>query len=405
MRIFPILTAILVGAALYALTLKREAVLDFAGATPAMIGAAAEDRPGQPTGVSVVAMLSKAQPVETVVVVRGQTEAARQVEVRAETSGKVVSDPLRKGAFVSEDDLLCRLDPGTREVSLADARAGLAEAQAARPEAQARIAEAEARLSEAQINQNAATQLSQDGFASQTRVASTDSAVEAARAAVESARAGLESAAARVQSAEAGVAAAETELERLDIRAPFSGLLESDTAEIGALLQAGGLCATVIQLDPIVLVGFVPETDVDRVEVGARAGAQLASGQTATGRVTFLSRAADPQTRTFRTEIEVANDDLSIRDGQTVEIVIQSDGESAHLLPQSAMTLNDDGDLGVRVADDADTAQFYEIAIIRDTPDGVYVTGLPDTARVITLGQEYVSDGTPVVPTMQEARE
>ncbi|QFU09018.1 Multidrug resistance protein MdtA precursor [Rhodobacteraceae bacterium THAF1] len=403
MRLFSILTAILVAAGLYFLVLERDAVLDFAGATPGVIGAEADDQPGAPTGIAVVAMASKAQPIETAVVVRGQTEAARQVAVRAETTGKVVSDPLRKGAFVSEGDLLCSLDPGTRAVSLAEAKANLAQAEAAGPEAQARIAEAEARLVEAQINQNAASRLSEDGFASQTRVASSDSAVEAANAAIEAAKSGLESAAARVQSAQAAVAAAETELERSEITAPFGGLLESDTAEIGALLQAGGLCATVIQLDPVKLVGFVPEIGVDRVEVGAPAQARLASGQTATGRVTFLSRAADPQTRTFRTEIEVPNADLKIRDGQTVEIAIQAEGQQAHLLPQSALTLNDEGDLGVRVAEENDLAQFYEVSILRDSPQGVFVTGLPESARVIVLGQEYVSDGTPVVVTLQEA--
>ena len=37
----------------------------------------------------------------------GETEAARFVEVRSETFGQVVSEPLRKGSFVKKNDILC----------------------------------------------------------------------------------------------------------------------------------------------------------------------------------------------------------------------------------------------------------------------------------------------------------
>ena len=119
-------------------------------------------------------------------------------------------------------------------------------------------------------------------------------------------------------------------------------------------------------------------------------------------RQVFLSRSADPQTRTFRVEIEVANDDLSIRDGQTAEIAIASAGVKAHLIPQSAMTLNDDGALGVRLVDAQDTVSFAPIGVMRDTSAGVWVTGLPETANVIVVGQEYVIAGVKVNPTFQE---
>ena len=120
------------------------------------------------------------------------------------------------------------------------------------------------------------------------------------------------------------------------------------------------------------------------------------------GRVTFLSRSADPQTRTFRVDIDVPNADLNIRDGQTAEIMIASDGANAHLLPQSALTLDDDGRLGVRLVATGSVAQFVPVQLIRDTVKGVWVTGLDDQVDVIVVGQEYVTDGVAVVPTWQE---
>ena len=201
------------------------------------------------------------------------------------------------------------------------------------------------------------------------------------------------------------VAGADKEIERLAVHAPFRGLLETDTAELGSLLQPGGLCATIIQLDPIKLVGFVPETEVEIVKVGALAGSRLATGRQVVGKVTFLSRSADPNTRTFRVEVQVPNADLSIRDGQTTEILIQAAGQSAHLIPQSALTLDDDGELGVRIIDADSRAEFVPVTVLRDTVDGMFVSGLPERADIIVVGQEFVIDGVPVTPTFRESSE
>ena len=89
--------------------------------------------------------------VDSAVILRGETEAARQVDVKSETSAVIVSDPLRKGAHVEEGDALCVLDPGTRQAALDEARARLSEAESRVPEGEARLAEAKARLDEAEI--------------------------------------------------------------------------------------------------------------------------------------------------------------------------------------------------------------------------------------------------------------
>ena len=425
MRIFPLITAIAVAVLLYFAIIERERTLVFLGlSAPEDSGQIAQDaietgsRPAKAANlIKVVAQHSKAQKIESAVILRGQTEAARQVDVRAETSATVLSAPLRKGTFVETGQLLCQLDPGTRGAMLAEAKARLAEAKARQseaasrvPESQARILEAQAKLEEALTNQNAATKLSKDGFASDTRVKNANAQVAAAEASAEAAKSGLSAAKSGIQSAEAGiesaqasVAAAEKELSRLDIKAPFAGLLESDTAELGSLLQPGSLCSTIIQLDPIKLVAFAPETEVDRIKLGATAGARLAAGGgQVLGTVTFLSRSADPTTRTFRVEIEVPNEDWAIRDGQTAEILIGAAGAQAHLVPGSALTLNNDGALGLRAVDDNGIVQFHPVQLLRDTVDGVWLTGLPDALDIIVVGQDYVTAGVKVAPTFRE---
>jgi len=353
MRLFPILAAIFVCILIYIVIFFRGGDDDVA-----QTDAATDGKTQQPIGV--IAIKSEAREIDSAVIVRGQTEASRSVELRAETSGLVISEPLAKGPYIEAGQLLCELDPATRSSSLA---------------------EAEARLSEARMNHDASTALVDDGFASETRVAQTQAALDAAKAAV---------------------ASAQKEIDRLSITAPFAGLLETKTAELGSLLQPGALCATVLQLDPMNLVGFVPETEVSRVSLGALAGARTASGEAITGEVSFISRAADPTTRTFRVEVKVPNKDQVLRDGQTAEIVIRAEGRKGHLVPQSALTLNDEGDLGVRVVNADSMAEFYKVSLLRDSPEGVWITGLEDSADVIIIGKEYVTNDVPVAPSYQE---
>jgi multidrug efflux system membrane fusion protein len=365
MRFFPILTAAVVTVFIYFVLFQRETLVAFANgeavAEPAAAAAAPEDITDRPP-VSVLVQTSTAQSVDSGIVLRGRTEAARKIDVRAEISGLVTSAPLRKGARVEAGQVLCELDPGTRMVALAEARA---------------------RLAEATLNEKAATSLAEKGYGSETTAFARKAALE---------------------SAEAGVERALKEIERLKIAAPFDGLLESDTAELGSLLQPGSVCATLMQLDTVKLVGFVPEQDIGRMTVGAPAGARLVDDRIVTGAVSFLSRSADPNTRTFRIEVDVDNPDLSIRDGSTAEIFISYSDQMAHLLPQSALTLNDAGSLGIRAVVDG-AAKFMGVEIVRDTTDGIWVAGLPDTVDVIVVGQEYVVDGRRVAVTYREPQE
>lgn len=411
MRLIPILTALTVTAGLYFLVIERDALMAFArGEDPAAAAPAAKTEGTEMAeaavskgAVGVVVLRSEAREIDSAVILRGQTEAIRQVEVRAETTAAVISDPLRKGASIKAGDVLCQLDPGTRHAALLEAQARLTEARSRIPEAEARVEEARARLAEAKINADAARKLIEGGYASESRRAATEAAESAAFAGIASAETGVETTRAGIEAAAAAVAAAQREIGRLTITAPFDGLLESDTAELGSLLQPGGLCATVIQLDTIKVVGYVPEAEVNRVKLGALAGAELSTGQRIQGRVTFISRSADPSTRTFEVDITVPNPDLAIRDGQTADILISADGAKAHRIPQSALTLSNAGQLGVRTVDESSIVGFYPVTLLRDTPEGVWVGGLPEKADIIITGQDFVTAGVVVKPTYREA--
>ena len=182
------------------------------------------------------------------------------------------------------------------------------------------------------------------------------------------------------------------------ITAPVAGVLVSKPAEAGGYLQTGDLCATVSVLDPINVVVQAGERDISAIHTGMRASARLATGETVSGSVRFIAPAADLATRTFRVEMEVANPDRKLREGVTAELSVPLPPVKAHLLPPSALTLDDAGQFGVRIIAAGNKAQFLPVNVLSQERQGTWVTGLPETVTVITVGQDFVVDGQTVEP-------
>ena len=307
---------------------------------------------GGPPSVQVT--VAPEQLRETQVVMRGRTEAARTVVVRAETAGNVAAAPAPEGSFVRQGQVLCRL--------AVDAR-------------QAALDQAKAMLSMRQLQRKASADLAEKGYRSPTQVLEAQANLDAAHAQVR---------------------AAEIALRQVDIRAPYSGVFDKRDAEIGTYLAPGQPCGTMIELDPLLVVGDAPETEAARLRVGAPAQAKLVSGQVLNGVVRYVSRDADPQTRTYHVEISVRNPGNVVRSGLSAELRVGAGRGPAHLVPVSALVLDAAGRQGVRhVLPDARVA-FAPVTVLEETAQGMWVSGLSGQARVITVGQSFVADGQKV---------
>lgn len=68
----------------------------------------------------------------------------------------------------------------------------------------------------------------------------------------------------------------------------------------------------------------------------------------------------------------------------------------AHKISPAILSLNDQGKLGIRLVNINNEVEFRTIEILEDTTDGLWISGLPPFARIITLGQEYVFQGQTV---------
>ena len=180
------------------------------------------------------------------------------------------------------------------------------------------------------------------------------------------------------------------------VNAPFDGYLETFSVKEGDYLNTGAVCATIIDPDPMRLIGEVSEKEINFVKVGSKANAKLISGKKVQGIVSFVSTSANRGTRTFRVEIDVKNSDRSIRDGVSAQIEIEGNIILAHKISPSILMLGEDGELGIRTVNKDNQVEFNQIEILEDSIDGIWIAGLPINTRIITVGQEYVFQGQTV---------
>jgi multidrug efflux system membrane fusion protein len=288
------------------------------------------------------------------VVVRGRTQATRSVVIRSETSGTVAAAPVLQGSFVKQGQVLCRLAVDARQAALDQARAA---------------------MKSAQLTQQQNDELAKKGYRSPAQVLQSQAALDAANAAVRQ---------------------GEIALAQVNIKAPFAGVFDHRDAEVGAFLGPGQPCGTVIEMDPLLIVGDVPETQAASLKVGAPATARLVSGQTLSGHIRYVSHDADPQTRTYHLEVTAPNPGIGVRSGLSAELRIGTGSGPAHLVPLSTLVMDSAGHQGVRYVQADGRVAFAPVNILDETREGVWVTGLSGPVELITVGQSYVADGQKV---------
>lgn len=206
-----------------------------------------------------------------------------------------------------------------------------------------------------------------------------------------------------MKSAEAALALANASVDRLTLRTPFAGMIDTVEIEPGEWVQGGAPVASLLALDPIVVKIEVSERDVGFFAPGAKARVTLVTGQEREGTISYIAREASAQTRTFPVEVRLANSDYKLPAGMTAQVELLAPPVKAVTVPRSVITLSEDGDIGLRVVGDDDIAQFAPVGIIDDTPDGLVVTGVPSGSRIVVAGQDLVRDGDKV-KTVEDAQ-
>jgi membrane fusion protein, multidrug efflux system len=305
----------------------------------------------EPALLTVAVRHSRSSPVERLLTLQGEVLPDQQVTVRAETEGRLVETPVPLGEPVEAGTVIARIGIDDR---------------------QARLRRAEAAVRERETDHRGVAQLAREGFQAQLRVDTALAELEAARADLETIR---------------------LDIERTQLRAPIAGIVNRREAEVGDYVSVGSPVAEILENDPLKAIVEVPQHRIHQVRRGDAARVEFADGQVHEGILRHVSARADTATRTFRVEIEVPNPERTLPSGTSVQVRIPVEEVMAHRISPALVTLDPEGRLGIKTVDAANRVAFHEIDPMRADAAGLWVAGLPEEIRIITVGQGFANIG------------
>jgi len=209
----------------------------------------------------------------------------------------------------------------------------------------------------------------------------------------------------RLKTAENNMQVAKDELLKTKPEAPSDGFIDSVYVEVGDYVtpSQNNRIATFISTDPTIVVAYIPERNIREAQDSSFAKIALSDNDIMIGDVTFLSRIAEPSTRTFKMEVHISNPSFIINSGETVKVLLPLKQISSHHIPKSTLTLDLKGKISIKTVTDENIVKDYGVEIIEEDEAGFWVTGLPDEVKIITLGQQYVKEGEAVNVNDKEA--
>ena len=335
---------------------------------------------------------------------QGQTTHNKKIDVKSETTGNITNIAFKRGDKVSKGEELIKISIENRKELLNSARKDLErlnkELELNEKNKINRLSQNKELIKLYEIEFASAKQLIDKGLSSKSKLSLASFNLANARSDQEDILINFES---QQSSIEAQIANVKSQLKNIEldinntvINSPFSGIISDKMIEETEYITPGNIMFTIIDLNPIKIQGYLSEFDVNKVSLGTKAIIENTNGVKKNGTISFISPSAETSTRTFEITIEADNADLSFKSGITTKITIAGSELKAHKIPPSILTLQDDGTVGVKAVNDENIVIFYPTISVKDTIDGIWVSGLPDKVNLIVTGQEYVAIGESV---------
>ena len=304
--------------------------------------------------MTVVTVASEARPVNRRLVLQGDLEPSQTVGLRARTGGRIEALPVAQGREVTADTIIARIAMDDRH---------------------ARLRRAEAQLKRSESDYQATKKMVEQGHQSRLQL-------EAAEAALEAARAELET--------------VQLDIDNTRMRTPMAGILDTLHVEAGDYIAVGERVADIIENNPLTAVVNIPQQHVQQLKKGMEATVHFAGGEPRQGSIEYIASRADTGTRTFRTEITVDNPQRQLPSGISVRVEIATEEVRAHRVSPALISLDDRGELVVKSVDDRQRVRQHPVIIVRAEADHVWISGLPEQLRLITVGHGFVNAGEEV---------
>jgi len=305
-----------------------------------VLALSASPAPAQPGPSKVVVAQAVLREMETTITLVATVEPIRRSRVAAELAGLVLDMPARQGDRVEAGGMICQLDDRTLRLRLAEEEARLDSLKTQHEELLAGTRKLEidrwtAVFDEAVANDERwafelkrVKTLYQGRDSNDKEYQDTLASARAAERRKIASKASLDLAVLgprkeKIARAVADVAAQQAvvdrlagDVDRMRVRAPFSGVIVARVAEVGEWVPAGGQVVEMIDLSSVLVRVDAPEFVLPHLEVGRRATVRIdALKRSFDGTIKHIVRQAQAQARTFPVDIEVKNPDGLIASG------------------------------------------------------------------------------------------
>jgi RND family efflux transporter MFP subunit len=200
--------------------------------------------------------------------------------------------------------------------------------------------------------------------------------------------------------AAAGMHEAQKRLADCQLRAPIAGLVGMKRIDVGDTVGAGTPVIGVLDLNPVKVRVAVPESEIGKVQQGARATVSIPSldGRQFEGKVEAVGVAADPASRTYTVKITVANPQHVLRAGMVAETRIYGSAiVNAITVPGDAVIRDAHGVTNVYVYEPS-RQRVYTRRVEAGAPINNEIeihSGLTGSEQVVVAGQQNVHEGSP----------
>lgn len=265
----------------------------------------------------------------------GTLQPTRSVDVGSELSGTLEAVLVNENDRVTKGQIVARLDTSKLQDTVAKSGAAVAAAQATVAQMDATVAESRANLN--RLRQVA--ELSGGKVPSKAELESAEATYQRAVANVASAKASVIQASATLKSDETNIAKAV-------IRAPINGVVLTRKVEPGQTVVASMTTPVLFtiaeDLTKMELQVKVDEADVGSVKLGQSASFSVSAWPGRNFPASILRVGIGSTTTdnvvTYKTVLDVANDDLALRPGMTATSrIITANRENVLLVPNAAL--------------------------------------------------------------------
>ncbi|MFK0571084.1 efflux RND transporter periplasmic adaptor subunit [Endozoicomonas sp.] len=306
---------------------------------------------GQEVLSAVQATHFKQEFVKRTLTLYGRTETDRTVTVSAELAARVMDILANRGELVTAGQEIVRL----REGSL-----------------KAQLKSAEARIRQAEQDYQSALLLQKKKHIAENQITQLEAELAEALSQKEE---------------------LQTQWDNTQIKAPIPGILNKRHVEVGDFLDKGNPVAEILDLDPLVVSVDVPQNSISYFKPGQKAEVRFLGGRTLEATIRFIDRQANSSTRTFSVELTIPNPNMKIPAGLSVEADLLMEEVLALEISPAWLALSEDGEPGIKWVTTASKVQFTPVDVVKSESDRLWVTGIPEQARIITRGQGFVRAG------------